>query len=289
MSSGSITIIAVIVVIVLGGLFLLTTSARRDRAAAQGFISRETRRRDRGNPLLTEAEEEVVPPVTGRAVERAAVLERRGEGTMLVAAPPSPPALPTYLDEEALGVTRRQFFNRGIVTLFSLGLAGFGASLIGFLWPTLQAGGFGSKITAGKLADIQGSVTSLKQPFYVPQGRFYIQPFPVEDVSKAQKIYSASIVEGMQSGLVALYQKCVHLGCRVPWCQSSQWFECPCHGSKYSRVGEYKAGPAPRGLDRFALSVGSNGDVVVDTSQVILGPPRGTDTTGQGQDGPHCA
>jgi cytochrome b6-f complex iron-sulfur subunit len=53
-------------------------------------------------------------------------------------------------------------------------------------------------------------------------------------------------------------------------------------------VGEKKGGPAPRGLDRFAVSV-DGGQVVVDTKQVVLGPPIGTDTTGQGLEGPHCA
>ena len=91
----------------------------------------------------------------------------------------------------------------------------------------------------------------------------------------------------MAQGYVALYQKCVHLGCRVPWCQTSQWFECPCHGSKYNRVGEKRGGPAPRGLDRFVLSV-SGGTIVVDTGTIIQGPPIGTDTTGQGQEGAPC-
>jgi cytochrome b6-f complex iron-sulfur subunit len=92
----------------------------------------------------------------------------------------------------------------------------------------------------------------------------------------------------MELGLVALYQKCVHLGCRVPWCKSSQWFECPCHGSKYNRVGEKKGGPAPRGLDRFPVSV-AGGQVVVDTGLLSIGPPIGTNTTGQEAEGPHCA
>ena len=54
-----------------------------------------------------------------------------------------------------------------------------------------------------------------------------------------------------EQGIVALYQKCPHLGCRVPECVTSQWFECPCHGSQYNQVGEKKGGPAPRGMDRF--------------------------------------
>jgi cytochrome b6-f complex iron-sulfur subunit len=73
----------------------------------------------------------------------------------------------------------------------------------------------------------------------------------------------------------------------VPSCPSSQWFECQCHGSQYNRNGEKKGGPAPRGLDRFALTV-SNGSASVDTSVVIQGPPIGTNTTGQEAEGPHC-
>jgi cytochrome b6-f complex iron-sulfur subunit len=91
-----------------------------------------------------------------------------------------------------------------------------------------------------------------------------------------------------QLGIVALYQRCVHLGCRVPFCQTSQWFECPCHGSKYNRVGEKKAGPAPRGLDRFYATHSSDDSIVVDTGNIFLGPPIGTNTTGQNAEGPLC-
>ena len=47
--------------------------------------------------------------------------------------------------------------------------------------------------------------------------------------------------------------------------QQSQWFECPCHGSKYNTAGEYKLGPAPRGMDRFKVTVSQTGDVTVET------------------------
>ena len=88
-------------------------------------------------------------------------------------------------------------------------------------------------------------------------------------------------------GIMPLYQRCVHLGCRVPFCGSSKWFECPCHGSKYNFAGEYQLGPAPRGMDRFKLTV-ENGNVLVDTSVVVLGPPRGTDTIDEPPQGPFC-
>jgi cytochrome b6-f complex iron-sulfur subunit len=73
----------------------------------------------------------------------------------------------------------------------------------------------------------------------------------------------------------------------VPNCDTSQWFECPCHGSRYNQAGEKKGGPAPRGMDRFAMSV--DGDTfVVSTGTIIPGPPIGTNTTGQEQEGPSC-
>jgi cytochrome b6-f complex iron-sulfur subunit len=74
----------------------------------------------------------------------------------------------------------------------------------------------------------------------------------------------------------------------VPFCDTSQWFECPCHGSKYNRVGEKKAGPAPRGLDHWPMLI--QGDsVTIDTAGTpIIGPPIGTNTTGQEAEGPLC-
>ena len=221
----------------------------------------------------------------GREVEEAAALEREGRQGLPDRAPPPPPALPP--DEETLGVTRRQVLNRGIVAAFALTLSGFGAGVLAMLWPSLS-GGFGSKIRAGKLEEILKEIEDKKEPFYLAEGRFYINPYPKEAVSKARGItaYSA-VIDGYEKGVVALYQKCVHLGCRVPWCKASQWFECPCHGSQYNRVGEKKGGPAPRGLDRFPVDV-QGGVVVVDTKTRVEGPPIGTNTTGQEAEGPHC-
>ena len=187
--------------------------------------------------------------------------------------------------EEELGVTRREFFNRGILTGLLLGVSGFGAASLAFLWPA-AGGGFGGTINIGTKADVDALIAK-KTPFYNATAKVYINPYPKDALPKAKKIYSPVILAGMQLGYVALYQRCTHLGCRVPWCQSSQWFECPCHGSKYNRVGEKKGGPTPRGLDRFPFQI-SGGSFVIDTGTIVQGPPIGTNTTGQGQEGALC-
>ena len=53
------------------------------------------------------------------------------------------------------------------------------------------------------------------------------------EYSAAAKVYDPALVAGMRIGFVALSQRCPHQGCAVPWCPSSQWFECPCHGSRF--------------------------------------------------------
>jgi len=272
--------VLVVVVVIAALVFLGLTFRNRDRDRATGYVSRETAKRDQGLAVVDDA------VASGRDVERSAALARTGADLEPIA--PAPVSIREPLDEDALGVTRRQFLNRSMGGLFAFGLSAFGAASIAFLWPTLK-GGFGSKIRVGTVADLTAIMNQTKEPVYKPEGRLYINPYPVEDAAKAKRVpaYSA-VLPGYEAGFVAIYQKCVHLGCRVPWCKSSQWFECPCHGSQYNRVGEKKAGPAPRGLDRFVVEI--DGDtVVVDTKNIIPGPPLGTDTTGQQLEGPHCA
>lgn len=280
MSTGAAIAIVVAVLVVLAVLVFVVTSQRTDSRRAVGELSRETLRRDRGPVgVATEA-----PAPTGREVERAAVASRAGTAVVAVGdlapVPWEPP------DPETLGVTRRQFFNRSAVTLMSVSLGGFGAALIGMLWPKL-AGGFGSKINIGKTEDVLAAIKANSGFFYVPEGRAWVTAYPADAMPKARQVYSSPVVAGMEAGVVALYQKCPHLGCRVPECKTSQWFECPCHGSQYNRVGEKKGGPAPRGMDRFAVSA-TGGTITIDTGQIFEGPPIGTNTTGQEAEGPHC-
>ncbi len=190
--------------------------------------------------------------------------------------------------EEAIGVTRREFFNRGLLAVMSFAIAGAGSAVLALLWPqTGTSAGFGGEIAVTGLSKILTQIDQKRAPFYVPAARTWLQSYPASALPKAKKVYEPVVIAGMERGIVALYQRCPHLGCRVPWCQSSQWFECPCHGSKYNAVGEKKAGPAPRGMDRFGLAF--NGDnVTIDTETVILGPPVGTNTTGQDAAGPLC-
>ena len=214
--------------------------------------------------------------VFGLSFVRAAKAQRAAADGLPPPPKPSPP------------MSRRDFFRKGLLVSLLVFGAQFGGASIAFLWPNLK-GGFGSTINAGSLDDIRSFIQSQKQPFYVGVGRFYVWFYG----SNYQGIDTTAGVDYAADGYVAdgfmaIYQRCAHLGCRVPFCASSQWFECPCHGSKYNIAGEWQLGPAPQGLQRFAVKI-ENNNLVVDTSgTAILGPPRGTDTVHEPPQGPFC-
>ena len=179
-------------------------------------------------------------------------------------------------------ISRREFFRKSLLTSLMVFGAEFGGATLAMLWPNLK-GGFGSVINAGSITDIKAEIEN-SGFFYSGAGRFYIVAYN----GKATEDANYALTGVASQGIMSLYQRCVHLGCRVPFCASSKWFECPCHGSKYNGAGEYQLGPAPHGMDRFKVDIDGAGNVMVDTSVKVDGPPRGTDTINQPPQGPFC-
>jgi len=283
MSTAAIIAIAIGVVVVLGAISFFTLARRSDVRGA-GALSGETVQRDKS---ARKSAEPVVTQMTASDAEAAGVAARNAGTEVAVRSEPEIVAW-TPPDPEAIGVSRRQFFNRATVSLMSVSLAGFAAAaFVAFLWPS-GTGGFGGQISVGKIGNIKDGIKQGGGFFYAAEARSWITEYPAEALPLAETIYPESLLVTMREGLVILSQKCPHLGCRVPECATSQWFECQCHGSQYNRAGEKKAGPAPRGMDRHPATVAANGDVTVDTGTTIPGPAIGTNTTGQEAEGPHC-
>ena len=140
--------------------------------------------------------------------------------------------------------SRRQFVGAlwGISLVALIGQAG--VALAEYLKPRIAVGAFGGKVTAGQPDEFKpGTVTQIQK------GHFYVSR--LEDGSA-----------------LALWWRCTHLGCTVPWREDEGQFHCPCHGSLYNAKGEVIGGPAPRPLDLFSIDV-ADGNVVVNTSNPI--------------------
>ena len=146
--------------------------------------------------------------------------------------------------EDETTLSRRNFLKLAWGTL---GVAALGEGAwvtYRFLSPKVVTGEFGGVFTVGSVADFPpGSVTP------VNAGRFYL--IRLED-----------------GGFLALYRKCTHLGCAVPWDQASGQFVCPCHASAFEVDGTVVNPPAPRPLDRFPVTI-ENDVITVDTGEPI--------------------
>jgi len=189
------------------------------------------------------------------------------------------------------GVTRRKFLNRALYAVFGLFLAQFALGALMYVWPRLK-GGFGTPINAGNVNDLKASLTDggTIVPVFVPAAQAWIVPFEMSELSGSSYEGVPFVVAGGDSdgvGVMALWQRCVHLGCRVPECLPSQGFECPCHGSRYNIHGEYDTGPAPRNMDRFGLSVTDANDLIIETGTVVQ-TPRSKKLTAAYPQGPFC-
>lgn len=173
------------------------------------------------------------------------------------------------------GLSRRQLIRRSIGAATALWLLEVSAGTLGFLWPNL-ARGFGGEINLGDIDRVGESpeVTGLTLqdggPAYIPNARAFVQ---LVDPNLGFLNGDAPDGEGTVTNVLTMWQKCPHLGCKPNFCESNFWFECPCHGSRFDRVGTKakELGPAPRGLDRFAHKV-VDGELIVDTGKVTLGP-----------------
>ena len=273
MTFTNMVLIGVALFAIVGAIGAFTVAFRRSRVDAPApdptaGVSEETRRSDRSmagvrvEPLPEpEPVSEPEPIEVETDIEPEPELAPAGAGVQVIERQRVIEVTP-----EESGVTRRQFFNRALSGTFFAFLGLVGINSLAFFWPKLS-GGFGTDVDAGTVADIQNQTVASDGsivPVFVPEARAYVVPSPtVPESMEGDNVEAA--------GLMALFQRCVHLGCRVPWCATSQGFECPCHGSKYSSIGEYFAGPAPRNLDRFVVEV-QNDRFIIKTGTIIQTP-----------------
>lgn len=150
--------------------------------------------------------------------------------------------------EEGDGVSRREFLNYAWLASLGIFVAEMAGASYLFAMPRFRAGEFGGVFPLGQAGQLPPTG---EPPDKNPKGRFWFVR--------------------SEEGIYALYVVCTHLGCLFQWSSTEGRFACPCHGSQFSRTGEYLAGPAPRNLDSFVIRV------VDDSGQVVSETPQNAD------------
>ena len=155
--------------------------------------------------------------------------------------------------------------------------SGMGAMLLGIVTTILYSlyprnvAGFGGSVYVGTVDQLKGAAG---QKLHNLDAKAWLVLLTGDKVTHNP---------GAQEGsIIALYHKCPHLGCTVPWRPDFSredprnletyggWFLCPCHGSTYSDAGVRVFGPAPRSMDTFELSI-TDGKMTVNTGNIRLG------------------
>ena len=161
-------------------------------------------------------------------------------------------------------VTRRTFVKGSFWTGLGVTLLGFVGIFLDFFWPR-GVEKFAGPYPVGNIADYKPG----GPPVAFKAAQTWIVYLDPNDTREA----AGSGAEG----LLALWQKCPHLGCAVPWRGGFNfngedgWFRCPCHGSTYTKAGYRIFGPAPRSMDTFELTVDAQGNLTVHTDRVNPG------------------
>jgi hypothetical protein len=186
------------------------------------------------------------------------------------------PALRARRAAQEQGLSRRTLLRRAIVAGLGLTLLEAIGGTIAFAWSAVS--GVSPRVRVGTLSDLLVRNPDLPIldgfPAYVAEARAFVM---LVDPSRGGWQPGVDPTgEGTQVNVRALSQVCPHLGCRPNPCLEDFWFRCPCHQSRYDRLGIKPAGtlfgPAPRGMDRLAIEVGADGVLTIDTAQVTLGP-----------------
>jgi cytochrome b6-f complex iron-sulfur subunit len=155
---------------------------------------------------------------------------------------PKAPAIAAAPPASDNGLTRREALRSGMFATIGALFATVAGGAGGMFWPVKLTGFGGIVPVPKKLNEIKdGDVVTVRE------GKFYLTRSGNE--------------------LLALYWKCVHLGCTVPWNEAAALFQCPCHGSVYNIHGMNVAGPAPRPLDYMEIKVEGQ-TILVNTGKI---------------------
>ena len=131
--------------------------------------------------------------------------------------------------------------------------------------PDLDRREFFVRMGIGSLGIAAAGTVAFGYQFLSPNVLY--EPSPVVNMGKPESYPLDSVTLDVdarvfvvhdQQGFFALNAVCTHLGCLTAWKPEIDTIACPCHGSKFTRQGVKKEGPAPKPLPwlRMWLKIG---------------------------------
>jgi cytochrome b6-f complex iron-sulfur subunit len=208
------------------------------------------------DPTTDKPESEGTPPSTpptpapeGTATPRPATPSEAVQATPPAPAAPKPAPAAARPAAKPAGASRRFF------------LVSFLTSSVAIAWSS-----FAAAMAAMTLGTVRFLVPNVLAE---PPSKFKVGlPGSLEEGQVVDRYKDQNTWIVRHDGIIyALSTTCTHLGCTPNWLEREQKFKCPCHGSGFYITGINFEGPAPRPLERWAISVGDDGQILVDKSK----------------------
>ena len=124
-----------------------------------------------------------------------------------------------------------------------------------FLWPTES----GPVFSAGRVDDLRQS-----EPVHYDEGGFYLALLPGGEIIALADVDVSAAQRDLDCETIPWLPEFEFMG-------RTGWFREACVSSTFAVDGMLVAGPASRGMDRYAVEV-RDGEVLVDTSDVSCHP-----------------
>lgn len=222
-------------------------------------------------PDETEDAKPADAPPAAASAGKATAVAKPGGGALATAGGPSVVVVqPARTGFQAPNVSRRKVLIIGFWSAMGAMMLGIVTTIINSLYPR-NVTGFGGSVFVGTIDQLKQAPG---QKLHNLDAKAWLVMLTGDQVKHNP---------GAQEGsILALYHKCPHLGCTVPWrpdfsredprngATYAGWFLCPCHGSTYSDAGVRVFGPAPRSMDTFALTIAA-GKMTVNTGKITPG------------------
>ena len=174
------------------------------------------------------------------------------------------------------GFSRRTLLRRALGAAVALWAVEAVAGTVGFAWSAAKGGG--GVVRIGTFHEFLAANGSLPVdegfPAYAAEAKAFIVVIDPERVGWFEGEDPTG--DGAALNVRALYQRCPHLGYKPNPCLEDFWIHCPCHQSRYDRLGTkvdgVRYGPAARSMDRFGTRIDKDGVLFVNQTKLTLGP-----------------
>ncbi|MEI7556997.1 ubiquinol-cytochrome c reductase iron-sulfur subunit [Candidatus Chlorohelix sp.] len=162
--------------------------------------------------------------------------------------------------------SRRTFLRWGIYAVGAGVTAVIAVPAVGyFIAPATSSESADVFVSVGKVADFANQL-DIKEKLL--RDVAYTDSFKPATINRKVFIRAIKANASVADDFLVLSSICTHAGCSVGYRAAQKDLYCGCHGSQFDKDGIRTAGPAPRPLDKYAVTI-KNGEIMINVFKSV--------------------